>query len=266
MSDSQRQRFDDLVERAHHEDGRPPFSTTALYEYGQGKRELIWLGDAAALASPTKAQFVVDPDHRRAGQGAAMLAHLQEGRDSILIWANGDHPGAKALAARLGFEPVRSRLHMHAVVTSEHAGQGPWVTSFAESDTDEWLDLNARAFAGHPELGSIDRATLEATMAEPWFKQEDFLLLHEHKRIVAYSWMKLQESIGEFYVIGVDPDRRGAGLGRRMVDAGFAHLADRGIRSAQLYVESDNIPAIRLYHSMGFTENAIDVQYRWARP
>jgi mycothiol synthase len=155
---------------------------------------------------------------------------------------------------------------MHAVVTSLHAGQGPWVTSFTENDTEEWLELNARAFAGHPDLGSIDRATLEATMAEPWFKTEDFLLLHEHKRIVAYSWMKLEEGIGEFYVIGVDPERRGAGLGRRMVDAGFAHLADRGIRSAQLYVETDNIPAIRLYRSMGFTENAVDVLYRWVRP
>jgi mycothiol synthase len=50
-----------------------------------------------------------------------------------------------------------------------------------------------------------------------------------------------------------------------MVDAGFAHLADRGIRSAQLIVESDNVPAIRLYHSMGFTENAVNVQYLWER-
>ena len=265
MSDSQRQRFDALVARAHREDGRAPFSDTALYEYGQGKRELIWLEDAVALATPTRAQFVVDPDHRRAGQGRAMLSLLQESREGLLVWALGDHPGAKALAASHGFEPIRSRLHMHAVVTSLHAGQGPWVTSFADTDAEEWLALNARAFAGHPELGAIDREALEATMAEPWFKQEDFLLLHEHKRIVAYAWMKLGASIGEFYVIGVDPDHRGAGLGRRMVDAGFAHLADRGIRSAQLYVESDNIPALRLYHSMGFTENAIDVQYRWTR-
>ena len=112
----------------------------------------------------------------------------------------------------------------------------------------------------------MTREGLAATMAEPWFKQEDFLLLHEHKRIVAYSWMKVGESIGEFYVIGVDPERRGAGLGRRMVEAGFAHLADRGIRSAHLYVEGDNVPALRLYHSMGFTENSIDVQYAWTRP
>jgi mycothiol synthase len=264
MSDSPRQRFDALVERARREDGRPPFSPAALTEFATGARELIWLGDAAALATPTSAEFVVDPDHRRVGQGAAMLSHLMDGRDSLLVVAHGDHPGAKALAARYGFEPELTVLHLHASVNAE-GGREPWVTTFREEDTDEWLALNARAFAHHPVQGAITRAELETTMAEPWFKREDFLLFHEHKRIVAYSWMKLEESIGEFYVVGVDPDHRGQGLGRRMVDAGFAHLADRGIRSAKLNVESDNIPALRLYHSMGFTENAVDVRYRWAR-
>ena len=258
------ERLADLVERARREDGRPPFSDEALTEYAQGTRDLIWHGNAVALASATRAQFVVDPDHRRAGQGGAMLSHLMEGRDRLLSWAFGDHPGAKALAERHGFEPVRTQLHMHASVNAE-GGQEPWVTTFREEDTEEWLALNARAFAHLPDLGDMNRADLEATMAQPWFKREDFLLFHEHKRIVAYSWMKVEESIGEFYVVGVDPELRGQGLGRQMVDAGFAHLAARGIRSAQLVVESDNIPAIRLYHSMGFTENAVNVQYLWER-
>jgi mycothiol synthase len=254
-----------LIERATQADGRPPFSQKALDAFARGDREVLWHGEAVGLVSARDAQFVVDPGHRGRGLGTQMLTMLQSTRTELRVWANGDHPAAKALAASHGFEPVRTRVHLHAPVTSLHAGQGPWVSSFTEADTEEWLDFNAKAFAGHPELGSVDREVLEKAMAEPWFSREDFLLLRQHKQIVAYAWMRIDEGVGEFFVIGVHPDSRGTGLGRRMVDAGFAHLADRGIRSARVYVDTRNIPAVRLYRSMGFTEHATDVQYRWVR-
>ena len=40
-------------------------------------------------------------------------------------------------------------------------------------------------------------------------------------------------------------------------------LASRGIREADLYVEADNAPALRLYREFGFREDSIDIQYRW---
>jgi mycothiol synthase len=35
----------------------------------------------------------------------------------------------------------------------------------------------------------------------------------------------------------------------------------RGIRSAHLYVEAENIAAVHLYRSYGFVDDTIDVQY-----
>ena len=46
------------------------------------------------------------------------------------------------------------------------------------------------------------------------------------------------------------------------MDAGFARLADRGIRTAILYVEADNEPALALYRRYGFEQHTIDVRYR----
>ena len=65
--------------------------------------------------------------------------------------------------------------------------------------------------------------------------------------------------------MGVDPERQRSGLGRTVMEAAFGHLADKGIRTAHLYVERDNLPAVRLYRSMGFYDHAVDVKYRWAR-
>jgi mycothiol synthase len=44
--------------------------------------------------------------------------------------------------------------------------------------------------------------------------------------------------------------------------AGLSYLRNNGIRTAMLYVESDNSPANQMYQALGFTEWAIDVMYR----
>ncbi len=115
----------------------------------------------------------------------------------------------------------------------------------------------------------MTRADLDTTMAEPWFDADDFLVLRDDGAIIGFCWMKVDatpagEPEGEFYVVGVDPRRQGERLGRRLVEAGLARLASRGIRMAHLYVEGDNAPALRLYRGFGFTNRSVDVQYRWA--
>ena len=134
---------------------------------------------------------------------------------------------------------------------------------YTPADADAWLELNARAFAGHPEQGAVTRADLDALTAEPWFDADDFLLLWDSGTLIGYCWLKVADTEGEFYVVGVSPDRQGEGLGRRLVEAGLTRLASRGIRTAHLYVEGDNTPALALYRSFGFTPRSVDVQYLW---
>ena len=65
--------------------------------------------------------------------------------------------------------------------------------------------------------------------------------------------------------MGVHPKHQGLGLGRALVQAGLNRLAELGVRTASLYVEADNVAAVKLYRSFGFTDHSIDIQYELKR-
>ena len=52
-------------------------------------------------------------------------------------------------------------------------------------------------------------------------------------------------SNGEIYVIGVDPDFQGLGLGPQLTLAGLDHLWRTGISEALLYVAGENTAALQ---------------------
>jgi mycothiol synthase len=125
--------------------------------------------------------------------------------------------------------------------------------------------VNAAAFASHPEQGRWTRADLEAREAEPWFDPNGFLLAWRGTDLLGYHWTKVHSAtLGEVYVLGVDPSAQGLGLGGVLLDRGLSHLLARGCDQVLLYVEADNTVALRLYERSGFTEYDRDTQ--WSSP
>ena len=276
MSDSPRSVPDwvvALAARARETDGAPPFSDQAFVDYRLGLRDLLAIDhDAAALVDGNEAEFVVDPDARGRGTGTTMLEQLLAS-GVTKIWAHGDHPAARSLAASHHLTAARELLHFVGAVPSTAsaaaavrepvAGLGTFVVGH---DEDEWVALNARTFAFHPDQGSVTTADVEQLETEDWFSADNFLVLRRDGHLIGYCWLKVENGFGEFYVVGISPDHQGERLGSTLFDAGLARLADLGIRHAHLYVEADNEPALRLYRSRGFTQDSIDIQYSTALP
>ncbi len=99
------------------------------------------------------------------------------------------------------------------------------------------------------------------------------------ERILGFHWTKIHAvdptpggngtalgadapPIGEVYVLGVDPLSPVRGLGEPLTVRGLQHLAERGVGPVMLYVEGDNMPALRLYERLGFHRYLTDVVYQ----
>ena len=213
----------------------------------------------------------VDPVRRGAGLGGRLAARALDGRDGPLrAWSHGGHPAAAALAARHGFARVRDLWVMRRPTSLPlpEPRQLPGITirGYRDEDADAIVRVNAAAFASHPEQGSMDAEGLATRMSEPWFDPAGLLVAVDGEQVLGFHWTKQHSaSLGEVYVVGIDPSAQGRGLGRALTLAGLEHLAGLGVGSVLLYVEADNAPALAVYSGLGFTHADADTHVMYAR-
>ncbi len=239
------------------------------------------------------AELVVHPMHRRRGLGRALVTAATEAAAQadpagrLRLWAHGDHPSATALALSLGFQRGRVLLQLRrslfAPVPAPQFPPGVMLRPFRrDHDEQDWLRVNAKAFADHPDQGRWTLRDLRVRMAEPWFDPAGFLLADRDGELLGFHWTKVHgeqhvhphpdrftansahqhDPIGEVYVLGVDPAAQGQHLGSALTLAGLRHLRAQGLSQAMLYVDEDNHPAVALYQRLGFLRWSTDVLFR----
>jgi mycothiol synthase len=232
---------------------------------------------AGVDGEPPSAELVVAPDARRAGVGRALVAALPADGRLSSHGAGTTAASAAAFASALGLAPVR---RLHVMGRSLQAGP-PWpaavvppgyaVRTFEpRRDEDAWLALNAAAFAHHPEQGTLRRSDLERRMAQPWWDPAGLILVvdaEDPDELAASHWTKVDPpggAVGEVYVVAVSPTRQGQGLGRLVTVLGLNHLRSLGLDRVVLYVDEENVAAVRTYTALGFTD--VEVHQQFARP
>ena len=190
------------------------------------------------------------------------------GGGSCRLWIGHVLPGDDELAARWGFRPYRDLWQLRRPLPAPPGRLA--VRPFEPSDAAAVVELNRRAFAWHPEQGAMDSDDLARRQAEPWYDQTGFLLHERQGQLAGFCWTKTHAgdgpapndvAMGEIYVIAVDPDYQGRGIGAPLTLAGLEHLADSGLSVAMLHVESTNRSANAVYDRLGFGLHHINRAY-----
>ncbi len=254
-------------------DGAAPIDEATWLALRNRPDDVEWwvTDDGFALVIGDDLSLAVRPRARGHGVAGSLVEQALASYDGCLqAWSHADHPAAARLAARHAFARVRELWVMR-----RPSGQpiGPAglpekvaIRSFHGKDEAELLRVNAASFAHHPEQGSMSSSDLAERMGEPWFDPAGLLVAMRGGRMLGFHWTKQHSAaLGEVYVVGVDPEAQGMGLGKALTRAGLDHLAGRGVSEVELYVESDNAAAIRLYTGLGFTHDALDTHVMYRR-
>ncbi|MGK8521882.1 mycothiol synthase [Nocardia asteroides] len=279
----------DLLARSAAADGVAPISEQAVLSLTSGdeaaarhllaRREGVLVGYANLIPAhgehPAMAEVAVDPAERGHGVGTELVeAVLAAGGPGARVWAHGDRPAAKAVAARLGLRTARELWQMRRSLATPELPElvvpdDLAVRTYAgPADDAELLRVNGAAFAWHPEQGGWTQRDIEIRRAESWFDPAGLFLAFDTAapdRLLGFHWTKVHYEehppLGEVYVVGIDPAAQGRGLGRLLTLAGLRHLRDRGLAEVLLYTEADNTAAVRTYTRLGFAPAHVDVAY-----
>ena len=227
------------------------------------------------------ADAVVAPQHRRQGVGGqlveAFVTSQPDAAPAPALWAHGNLQVAQTFLAEHSFEPVRSLWKMSRPLTADESFDTTLPDGFVAKPFDgsseqaqEWLAVNALAFAYHPEQGSMTMSDFQARTREEWFDPQGLILVWDVTGpvpvLAASHWVKIEpgSQTGEVYVVAVSPSYQGRGLARGLTALGLRQLQRSGATTVELYVEGDNEPAKATYFRAGFTQSAHDAMYRLA--
>jgi len=225
----------------------------------------------------------VHPEHRRRGLATKLLSYAT-GRARLLgakaahVNIREDNVVASRVLSRLGFslvrrflelrldipdvgETVKERIPSRLGVAMDQAAPGCRYLQHGEED--KLTQLQNRAFAGTwgYDPNTVEEITFRINSST--YSREDIVLIYEGDKAIGYCWtgISCEEGIpsirkGRILMLGVSPDYRDKGIGKKLVLAGLARLKSEGLQVAELTVDSENKAACALYQSLGFEVQA----------
>lgn len=124
-----------------------------------------------------------------------------------------------------------------------------------EADLDAVWAIEEAVFAGDAWSRELMREELTADY------RTYLVLADEAGAICGYGGLLAAGSEGDIQTIALAPGVRGSGHGRLLLNALLDAAAERRLGQVFLEVRADNLPARRLYESVGFAEVGVRPRY-----
>ncbi len=210
----------------------------------------------------------IRPEHRKRGLATKLLGYATNrakklGAKVAHVNIVEDNLVAQRVLSRLGFSLIRRFLELRldiADVRWPDTNQAALECRYLQrGEEDKLTKIQNRAFTGtwgyNPN--TLEEITYHINLST--CSPEDIVLIYEGDKVIGYCWTgvvcegeAISERKGRIFMLGVDPDYKGKGTGKKVLLAGLAHLKSKSLQIAELTVDSENKAARALYKSIGF--------------
>jgi mycothiol synthase len=211
----------------------------------------------------------VAPRSRRKRVASKLFKHaLKKGKDNgaktAHVSISENNRGGALFLKRTKFSLVRCFLEMELDL-AEIPPQKPSdfinkTTHFSYGDEEKLKDLQNRVFNGSWGFCANTTEEIKYYLDLTGCKISDILTMKSSSEMAAYIWAhdfsrRLNSSWrkkGRIHMVGVLPEYRGQGLGKKILISGIEALRKKGSEVIELTVDKDNASAYSLYSSLGF--------------
>jgi ribosomal protein S18 acetylase RimI-like enzyme len=137
------------------------------------------------------------------------------------------------------------------------------VQTHHDFDAKRFIGVTPQTEAGYGSflVSQLDDANVTILVAE----EQGEVTGYTYAAIEGRDYMALRGPAGVIYDIIVDPEYRGRGVGRRLLDATLAFLKERGAPRTVLSTADRNELAQRLFASAGFRRTMIEMTREFER-
>jgi mycothiol synthase len=218
----------------------------------------------------------IHPEHRRKGLATGLFNRATNrirelGVEAVHVNIKQDNMVAGKMLTGLGFRLVRQFLELRLDIGAvDGLGIDPAVEwrYLQPGQEDELTKLQNRAFTGTWGYNPNTVETITFRINLSTCSRQDIVLAYNEDKAVGCCWtgISCEEGTpslrkGRIHMLGVDPNHRGKGIGRELMVVGLARLRNRGLRVAELTVDSENKAAYALYQALGFEVQARTLWY-----
>ncbi|MFC1929626.1 GNAT family N-acetyltransferase [Chloroflexota bacterium] len=212
----------------------------------------------------------VKPEHRHQGLAKGFLHHAvrrakELGVSRLHLNIAENNAVAQRILSRLGFTCVRRFLELSVDMDEIEELAVPGCRRLQHGEEEKLARIQNRSFAdtwGY-NLNTAEKIGYYVHLGNG--VPEDVILYYDDNQVASYCWTRVAVEAGvergRIFMIGVDPDYRNRGIGKKILLAGLAHLKSKGVRVAELTVDSENETALTLYRAVGFEVTASSLWY-----
>jgi len=224
---------------------------------------------------------MVYPEHRKQGLGTLLLEScIQRARDkginTLHVNITGDNPQGEKFLKHKGFKPVKkfvemkTRLKKIPFLPSHKPSRKPshkpsrkqgglpspefQLRQLKEGEEKLLADLQNKCFRDTWGYQPNTPEDIRYRINLGGYTTQYILVAFLGQEPSGYCWTVFSpgRKTGRILMLGVLPAHRGKGLGKHIMEGAFKLFQKNNTRLVELTVDTDNLPALKLYRSFGF--------------